>query len=1029
MFVKQVSIQGFKSYREQTEIEEFSPRHNAVVGRNGSGKSNFFAAIRFVLSDAYANMGREERQALLHEGAGPSNVNAFVEIVFDNSDNRFPTGKDEVILRRTIGLKKDEYQLDKKSVPKSEIMSLLESAGFSRSNPYYIVPQGRITSLCNARDEDRLKLLKDVAGTRVYEQRRRESLKIMEETDAKRSKIEELLGYIEERLQELQEEKEELRNFYSLDKSRRSLEYSIYQREYKAVGEELELIEESRSGETLEHKMRLARIVDRDQLLSELNNEIQELKYQQDALKVERQRLLDDLEEQTRVQKVAELELAEVASKSNCGIVESRKLEAHALALDDEVQKKTMALKSVRDSLEDAKAEEELVRVKYQDLDSKRQMLIEKKARCALFKTKNDRENSIGLEISALEEKIEKKQTLITALMGEISQRENNILMLEKEVSHLNTRVNEDQEIAVVHRQKIEILNSQREDFLSKRKELWRIASQTDGKVSHLRESGRALQRKLASSVNASIFQGLEGAMKLASRMKLPGVHGPVFQLFQVDDIYATAVDVAAGNSLFHLVVDSDEIASQLLTAINREKLGRVTFMPLNQLKPSRDASLSVDGVFPVLSKLKFAEKFTAVFLHIFGKSVICDSIKTAKLVAKANGINAITLEGDVVERKGAIVGGYHDGRSKRIVIAQKMLMLQREIDELSLQQAAGSEETIQIESSLKAIQSESADIERDRRRIIEECALTRNHISSLSARIDNETEIIQLSRLKIDRLSQDVEQEQQHKAKLIEELKSPFQMGFSNVDSAALSSAIRDLHSLQASLADCSSNRSLLEEQCNELHSEINNSLIPQRMRIQEKLAHSDDDKPNDVIDSDHLKATLRNAEQNLAHISGKILEIDHAIEEGLFRASDLQSSFEKAKSEQIVDRRASESEQKYVERFLSKQSLLLKKREECAQKIKDLGSLPDEAYDDISQAPTKKLIKELHKTHNKLKAYNHVNKKAFEQFNNFTKQRDSLLGRKQELDFSAKVSQGSVACCVAYRRNQGNRRFNRNA
>eukprot|EP00158_Paraphelidium_tribonemae_P009703 Partr_v1_DN28934_c1_g1_i2_m25456 putative Chromosome segregation protein len=384
MFVKQVSIQGFKSYREQTEIEEFSPRHNAVVGRNGSGKSNFFAAIRFVLSDAYANMGREERQALLHEGAGPSNVNAFVEIVFDNSDNRFPTGKDEVILRRTIGLKKDEYQLDKKSVPKSEIMSLLESAGFSRSNPYYIVPQGRITSLCNARDEDRLKLLKDVAGTRVYEQRRRESLKIMEETDAKRSKIEELLGYIEERLQELQEEKEELRNFYSLDKSRRSLEYSIYQREYKAVGEELELIEESRSGETLEHKMRLARIVDRDQLLSELNNEIQELKYQQDALKVERQRLLDDLEEQTRVQKVAELELAEVASKSNCGIVESRKLEAHALALDDEVQKKTMALKSVRDSLEDAKAEEELVRVKYQDLDSKRQMLIEKKSSLCL---------------------------------------------------------------------------------------------------------------------------------------------------------------------------------------------------------------------------------------------------------------------------------------------------------------------------------------------------------------------------------------------------------------------------------------------------------------------------------------------------------------------------------------------------------------------------------------------------------------------------------------------------------------------
>jgi hypothetical protein len=68
----------------------------------------------------------------------------LVEIVFDNSDNRFPTGHEEVILRRTIGMKKDEYSLDKKSASKADVMNLLESAGFSKSNPYYIVPQGRV---------------------------------------------------------------------------------------------------------------------------------------------------------------------------------------------------------------------------------------------------------------------------------------------------------------------------------------------------------------------------------------------------------------------------------------------------------------------------------------------------------------------------------------------------------------------------------------------------------------------------------------------------------------------------------------------------------------------------------------------------------------------------------------------------------------------------------------------------------------------------------------------------------------------
>jgi structural maintenance of chromosome 3 (chondroitin sulfate proteoglycan 6) len=62
-----------------------------------------------------------------------------------DEDGRFPTSLPEVRLRRTIGLKKDEYSLDKKSVTKAEVNNLLESAGFSKANPYYIVPQGRVS--------------------------------------------------------------------------------------------------------------------------------------------------------------------------------------------------------------------------------------------------------------------------------------------------------------------------------------------------------------------------------------------------------------------------------------------------------------------------------------------------------------------------------------------------------------------------------------------------------------------------------------------------------------------------------------------------------------------------------------------------------------------------------------------------------------------------------------------------------------------------------------------------------------------
>ena len=107
---------------------------------------------------------------------------AYVEIVFDNSDGRLPIESDEVVLRRTVGHKKDEFFINRKRVQKTEVLSLLESAGFSKSNPYYIVQQGKVANLCVMKDKDRLNLLKEVAGTTVYEERRTESLRILQDT-------------------------------------------------------------------------------------------------------------------------------------------------------------------------------------------------------------------------------------------------------------------------------------------------------------------------------------------------------------------------------------------------------------------------------------------------------------------------------------------------------------------------------------------------------------------------------------------------------------------------------------------------------------------------------------------------------------------------------------------------------------------------------------------------------------------------------------------------------------------------------
>nr|CAI5848554.1 unnamed protein product [Callosobruchus analis] len=226
MYIKQVIIQGFKSYKDKTVIEPFDKRHNVVVGRNGSGKSNFFLAIEFALNDEYARLRDQQRQGLLYAGSGARAVSAYVEIIFDNSDSRIPVKyqshieQDELSLKRVIGLKKDQYYLNKKLVTRPEIVNLFESAGFSNCNPYYI-----INEMATAPDSYRLKLLCEVAGTRVYDERRHESISTLREAQMKYKEVEEFLNHIDDKLHALEEQTEELKQYQQFDKMHRTLEY------------------------------------------------------------------------------------------------------------------------------------------------------------------------------------------------------------------------------------------------------------------------------------------------------------------------------------------------------------------------------------------------------------------------------------------------------------------------------------------------------------------------------------------------------------------------------------------------------------------------------------------------------------------------------------------------------------------------------------------------------------------------------------------------------------------------------------
>ena len=67
MHTKSIKICNFRSHHDVATPPEFSPDHNAVVGRNGTGKTNFFDAIRFVLlADTSKTLQKSNCTELLH---------------------------------------------------------------------------------------------------------------------------------------------------------------------------------------------------------------------------------------------------------------------------------------------------------------------------------------------------------------------------------------------------------------------------------------------------------------------------------------------------------------------------------------------------------------------------------------------------------------------------------------------------------------------------------------------------------------------------------------------------------------------------------------------------------------------------------------------------------------------------------------------------------------------------------------------------------------------------------------------------
>jgi len=1007
MHIESLTIQGFKSYRDATSVERFSSGVNVVVGRNGSGKSNFFSAIRFLLNDQYGSLTREDRQSLLHEGSdNNSTFSAFVEAVFDNSDQRFPTGKNQVIIRRTIGSKKDEYSLDKKSTPKGEIMSLLESAGFSKSNPYYIVPQGRITHLTNIKDAERLNLLKEVAGTQVYEERRSESVKIMDETSAKRVKIDELLESIETRLDELEEEKKELKEYDQLDRERRCLQYGIYMREMSEISDSLENIESARRKDLEEANGRRGQSVDRERQITNLESQLAAAKQKLEALAQDKLQLEHERRESIKARTQVECILKDSEDLKERDENKKAKWQHEANRLKTEISSKTQQLAIMQPKLEAQETEYNQVAERLGELETIINSLYEKQGRSHQFRTQKERDQHIRAELKKLNELVRSRQESLEQVLSDEQKLKENLSAIESRESEVREKIDDRKQWMQEKTVELAKIKVEHHQLTEKRKSLWK----EDARVSQLLINATNAKEKAVKDMRATMdrnsSQGLDMVQLIMTRGDVPGIYGPLYSLFEVDEAHKTAAEATAGNALFHVVVDNDGTAQQVLEILAKEKKGRCTFIPLNRLKPKNVQYPSDNDAIPLIHKLHYDQKYQLAFEQVFAKTIVCRSLEVAAAYMRSHRLNGITSDGDKVDKKGSISGGYHETRRSRLDCSKELKVWSQKCDEESARSREVKMSIRLLDQQITQLIGQIKNLEGDFERKQNERSPLAAELSSLQ----ENGEALKIRLQKIDRLRQGQEFDVKNlktQINLLEvEMRSKMQSNLSDEELERLNASAAEMDSLKLKMLDVNKHKVELTNQKNMIEIELKEKLGRRLEEINNKIEGLGGDltlsqPTSNQLESgkNELSTLTRSVEENnvqLTNIANEIEALTSSIQRN-------ESKIEKLQAEQAEDAREASKQSKNVERYWSKKLLLQQRRDECNNNIRSLGVLPEEAFEKYIRYRTEKLLKSLQKVTESLKKYSHVNKKAIEQYQNFTDERDKLIERREELEISA--------------------------
>ena len=943
MYLKEIEIQGFKSFADKTKVV-FDQGVTAVVGPNGSGKSNITESLRWALGESSVKSLRGGKMPDVifagTESRKPLNY-ASVIVTLDNEDGFIKDAGQVIKVERHIYRSGDsEYRIDGKKVRLRDVHDLFLDTGLGRDS-FSIISQGKVEEIFNSKPEERRAIFEEAAGVLKYKTRRKETESKLQQTQDNLDRLEDIIFELDNQIKPLAKQAENARKFLNLDGQRKAIYLDVLVAQIKENKAELELTEEE--------------LTQVQELLTSYYQKREELEEENQTLKKKRQ----DLQAEMAKDQGSLMDLTSLISDLERKLALS-KLESEQVALNQqEAQTRLATLEDKRKVLSKEKAEKEA------NLEQLEKSLAE-----------NNKElNRLEAELLAFsddpDQMIELLRERFVALLQEEADVSNQLTRIENELE--NSRQLSQKQADQLEKLKEQLATAkekasqQQAELETAKEQVQKLLAdyqasakeQEEQKVSFQAQQSQLFDRLDSLKNKQARAQSLENILRnhsnfyagvksvLQEKDRLGGIIGAVSEHLTFEVHYQTALEIALGASSQHIIVEDENAATKAIDFLKRNRAGRATFLPLTTIKArtissqNQDAIAASPGFLGMADELvSFDKRLEAIFKNLLATTAIFDTVEHARTAARQvrYQVRVVTLDGTELRTGGSYAGGANR-QNNSIFIKPELEQLQKEIaeEEANLRSEEASLKTLQDEMAVLTERLEAIKSQGEQARIQEQGLYLA--YQQTNQQVEELETLWKLQEEELNRLSEGDWQADKEKCQ------------------ERLATIASEKQNLEAEIEEIKSNKNAIQERYQNLQEQISQArLLKSELQGQKRYEVTDIERlgkelDNLDIEQEEIQRLLQEKVDNLEKVDTDLLS--QQVEEAKTQKTNLQQGlirkqFELDDIEGQLDDIASHLDQarQQNEEWIRKQTRAEAKKEKVSERLRHLQSQLTDQY-----------------------------------------------------------------------------------